>query len=359
MNKKIISIIGARPQFIKAAPLSIQLRKAFTEKIIHTGQHYDFQMSDVFFKQLEIPIPDYSLNIGSYSHGKQTGLMLIEIEKILLDEKPDIVIVFGDTNTTLAGALAASKLHICVAHVEAGLRSFNKIMPEETNRVLTDHISNILFIPSENARINLASEGIKDNVYNVGDIMYDSIKLFSEQLYHSNVLHKLSLLPKKYYVATLHRPENVDNKKKLTILIEALGELNNKVVIPLHPRTKARLEEYSIKPNENTIIIEPLSYIDMINLVKNSLIVLTDSGGLQKDAYYLEVPCITLREETEWIETIESGWNMVVGTNKLDIYNSVNKFSYKPPSNRVELYGQGSSSVLIAEIVTKYFKSEA
>ncbi len=324
---KIISIVGARPQFIKVAPVSraiVELnkkegREIIRDILIHTGQHYDYEMSEIFFKELEIKEPDYHLGVGSGSHGYQTGEMLRKLEEVLMKEKPDIVMVYGDTNSTLAGALAASKLHIRVAHVEAGLRSFNRAMPEEINRVLTDHISDLLFCPTETAVKNLHNEGIVKGVYNVGDVMHDSI-LFNVKIAEkkSGILKELNLMNgssvKDYALATVHRQENTDDPEKLSSIFDALSEIASKqmrVILPMHPRTRRCLGSSSLY--DSITIIKPVSYLDMLLLEKNAKMILTDSGGVQKEAYFFKVPCITLREETEWVETVESGWNVLAG----------------------------------------------
>lgn len=320
MGLNIVSIVGARPQFIKLAPLSKVLREeGFKETIVHTGQHYDDNMSDIFFKELEIPEPDYNLGIGSGSHGEQTGKMLIAIEEVLMKRKPDLVIVYGDTNSTLAGALASSKLHIKLAHVEAGLRSFNKMMPEEINRIVTDHLSDILFCPTETAVKNLEKEGITKGVYLVGDIMFDALMYFSRiSEEKSKILENLKLNPKEYYLLTIHRAENTDNYDRLKNILLAIAQFRRKVVFPIHPRTRSRIKEFNLDKyldNENILLIDPVGYLDMISLEKNAFAIFTDSGGVQKEAFWLRVPCITLRDETEWIETVKYGWNTLVGAN--------------------------------------------
>lgn len=349
--KKIVSVVGARPQFIKCVPLSKKIRKLAREVLVHTGQHYDYEMSKIFFDEMGIPEPDYNLGIGSDSHGKQTGDMLAAIEDVLLKEKPDITLVYGDTNSTLAGALAAAKLNIPVAHVEAGLRSFNRKMPEEINRIVTDHLSTWLFAPSEVAHQNLEKEGITSGVHVVGDIMYDCILLFKEKaLSKSAYPGKLGLQPKDYYLCTIHRPENTDNIENLKNIFSALNLLDKKVVLPLHPRTRKMMDQFKIKEGENVILIEPVGYFDMLQLLRLSACVLTDSGGVQKEAYYLEVPCVTLRNETEWVETVKVGWNILCGSDPQKIVQAVVKFSSMTPGHP-DLYGTGTASLKIIEIL--------
>ena len=304
---KIISIVGARPQFIKCAALSKELRKTNEEKILNTGQHYDLEMSEIFFKELGIPNPDYNLGIGSGTHGEQTGKMLIEIEKILTHENPDMVLVYGDTNSTIAGALAASKLGIRVAHVESGLRSFDRSMPEEINRILTDHISTMLFCPTPQAVTNLANEGIIQGVHLVGDVMQDALFMYSAAAEKvSTIIGKLDLKVSEYFVLTVHRPGNTNNKENMRSIIEAMKRLKSKVVFPVHPRTEKYLKEYGFwdKMPSNVIAIKPLGYLDMLKLINNAGKILTDSGGIQKEAYMLGKPCITLRENTEWMKRL-------------------------------------------------------
>lgn len=312
---KIVSIIGARPQFIKAAVVSKEFmnKTEIEDVLVHTGQHYDENMSKIFFDELEIPKPCYNLEVGSGTHAKQTGEMLIKIEDVLLSEKPDWILVYGDTNSTIAGALAAAKLHIKIAHVEAGLRSFNRFMPEEINRITTDRISDLLLVPSQNAMHLLENEGLAESSKFVGDVMFDSI-LFYQQMAEDKCSLSELVDEKEFHLATVHRAENTDDKNRLQNIFSAFSELDIPVVLPLHPRTKTKLNE--IKYNDNVKIIDPVSYLEIILLLKNSKKAFTDSGGLQKEAYFLKKPCITLRDETEWIETLNGNWNFIVGTNK-------------------------------------------
>ena len=347
---KVVSIVGARPQFIKLAPLSKALREAgFKEVIVHTGQHYDDNMSELFFKELEIPEPDYNLGIGSGSHGEQTGRMLIAIEDILLKENPDLVIIYGDTNSTLAGALASSKLHIPLAHIEAGLRSFNKNMPEEINRIVADHLSSLLFAPTETAVENLRREGIEKGVYLVGDIMFDALMHFSKiSDAKSKILEALNLKPREYYLATIHRAENTDNWERLKNILEALSSLDKPVIFPVHPRTKKKVEEYNLEfLIEKIQVIEPVGYLDMIQLEKNAKAILTDSGGVQKEAFWLRVPCITLRDETEWVETVRYGWNRLVGADKEKILDAVKSIS---PGEEVDFINEYAARKICGRI---------
>ncbi|WP_027626898.1 non-hydrolyzing UDP-N-acetylglucosamine 2-epimerase [Clostridium lundense] len=347
---KIITVVGARPQFIKAAAVSNVIRKKFDEILVHTGQHYDENMSKVFFDELNIPKPDYNIGIGSGSHGQQTGTMLIELEKIYLEEKPDMVLVYGDTNSTLAGALAASKLLIPVAHVEAGLRSFNMKMPEEQNRILTDHISKVLFPPTETAVVNLKNEGIEKSVYNVGDVMFDAVLDFKELAKKkSNIINELKLIENEYILTTIHRAENTNDINRLKNIIEALNESNKTIVLPLHPRTKKYIDSYGLSFNNNIKIIEPIGYLDMISLEMHSQKIVTDSGGVQKEAFFMKKPCITMRDETEWVETVQNGWNVIVGTDKEKILNSIVNFVPDKPQNSI--FGDGKAGEKILNII--------
>ncbi len=347
---KIVSIIGARPQFIKAAVVSkeISKRDGIEDVLIHTGQHYDENMSKIFFDELEIPQPNYNLEVGSGLHGVQTAAMLEKTEQILLKEKPDWLLVYGDTNSTIAGALAATKLHIKIAHVEAGLRSFNKLMPEEINRITTDRISDLLLVPSQNAMQLLEKENLSENSIFTGDVMFDSI-LFYQKMAEDKYLLKSITTETDYYLATVHRAENTDDKERLQNIFSAFSEMNKPVVLPLHPRTKSKLD--GIKFNNNIKIIEPVSYLEMILLLKNSSKVLTDSGGLQKEAYFMKKPCITMRDETEWIETLNGNWNFIVGTNTKLILEKINVNKFEVQKN---YYGNGNAGKNIVDALVNY-----
>ena len=348
---KFATILGTRPQFIKASPLSHELRQHHEEVLVHTGQHYDSGMSDIFFKELALPVPDYHLGVGSGPHGAQTGAMLAAIEGVLQKEAPDAVIVYGDTNSTLAGALAAAKLHLPVAHVEAGLRSFNRRMPEEINRVLVDHLSTWLFAPSEVSREQLAREGIREGVHVVGDIMADAVRLHGEHAAQSRTLERLGLRPGAFYLATVHRAENTDEPDALRSILRALGALDKPVVLPIHPRTEKRAAELEITVGANVRVLPPQGYLAMLALERGAACILTDSGGMQKEAYYLEVPCVTLRNETEWVETVATGWNTLTGTEPERILAAVARRSDGGASHP-ELYGDGMTARRIAEILS-------
>jgi UDP-GlcNAc3NAcA epimerase len=353
VKPKVLSVVGARPQFVKAAPLSIALRGSFDEVLVHTGQHYDYGMSDVFFEELGMLAPDHHLGVGSGSHAAQTGALLRSLEEVMKQEAPDAVIVFGDTNSTLAGALAAAKLNIPVAHVEAGLRSFNRRMPEEINRVVADRLSTWLFVPSEASRRQLQAEGLSEGVYNVGDIMYDAVLQHSGHASsHSTLPHSAGLSPSSYYVCTVHRAENTEGPNALRSILTALGKAGAPVVMPVHPRTRKLLSAHTLEVPANVRLIEPLGYFDMLQLVRHSLCVLTDSGGLQKEAYYLGVPCVTLREETEWTETLLLGWNRLAGVDPERIVGAIEEFRSRP-SHRPELYGDGRTAGRIAYIMVE------
>ena len=345
---KIVSIVGARPQFIKAAVVSHHIKtSSITEVIIHTGQHFDENMSDIFFEQMEIPRPNYTLNINGLSHGAMTGRMMEEIEGIIMIEKPNYLLVYGDTNSTLAGALAAKKLNIKVIHIEAGLRSFNIEMPEEINRILTDRISNVLFCPTDTAVNNLKREGFDNfdcEVLQVGDVMEDAANLFLKQAeLESRIIDQLDLSKNKFILCTLHRAENTDNEERLKKIANILNELSKsyKIILPIHPRTKAKLIEFNITLEVN--IIEPVGYFDMIMLLQNCSIVITDSGGLQKEAYFFNKFCVTLRDQTEWVELVENEFNLIVGVNYEKALAAVKHFHSTVFDRHIELYGEGKA----------------
>jgi len=349
---KIITIIGARPQFVKAAMVSRAIinhnrnnNPPVEEYLLHTGQHYDKNMNAVFFEQLVIPRPTWLLDCGGGSHAEMTARMLIEIENVLHENRPDYVLVYGDTNSTLAGALAAAKLHIPVIHVEAGMRSFNRQMPEEINRVLTDHLSVYLFCPTQVAIQNLTREGITEGVFHVGDVMYDAALTFSKIAEKSsNILSDLHLETKSYYLCTVHRAENTDNRERLSQIMEALIEIalpECPVIMPLHPRTKKYIDSLQIESNNAFRLIEPVDYLDMIMLEKHAKTILTDSGGVQKEAYFHRTPCITLREDTEWVETIAAGWNQLAGYRKENILLCLTK---NIKHSVIEEYGNGHAA---------------
>lgn len=353
---KIMTIVGARPQFIKAAAVSriISRNSGIREYMVHTGQHYDANMSDLFFKELEIPAPAIHLGIGSGQHGEQTGRMLAGLDAIMQSEKPNWVLIYGDTNSTLAGALAASKLHIPVAHVEAGLRSFNRRMPEEVNRVVSDHLSDLLFVPTHDAIANLACEGIKgDKVILVGDVMFDVVRHMSKRM-ESDLLDRLDLGGRDYIAATIHRAENTDDPARLSAIVEAFGEIGQKmpVILPLHPRTRARLQAYGMVLPDGIIAINPLGYADMTALVRSAIMVATDSGGLQKEAYFHGVPCVTLRDETEWVELVRMGWNRLIPPSDRETITAGILgvlSSDRPPLKGDAPYGDGNAAEKIVE----------
>jgi UDP-N-acetylglucosamine 2-epimerase (non-hydrolysing) len=345
---RIATVVGARPQFIKCSELSKLLREQHKEILIHTGQHYDPNMSSVFFSELGIPKPDYNLNAGSELHGKQTGEMLQIIEAVLIREKPDLVLVYGDTNSTIAGAMAAVKLKIPVAHIEAGLRSFDKGMPEEINRVLTDHISTLLFCPTLTAACNLSVEGIRKNVYLTGDVMADSVARIRK--HQTNTLDRLHLKPKTYAVLTIHRPDNSDSKENIKSIFSAIEKYPHKVIFPVHPRTSKNQMRFGIDFPKNSQTLSPLGYLDMITLMANADRVITDSGGMQKEAYMLGVPCITLRDRTEWTETLEDNWNILTGSHHDKI---VDAFDSVPTGKQQPIFPEGASKEIV-EILSNW-----
>lgn len=341
---KVLSIVGARPQFIKLGPLSNELRKEHDEIIIHTGQHYDKEMSELFFEQLKIPEPDVNLEIGSGKHGTQTGKMLEGIETQIIKYCPDLVLSFGDTNSTLAACLAASKLEIPSLHIEAGLRSFNRSMPEEINRVVADHTADLLFAPTEEAVKHLEKEGLIAKTVLTGDIMVDSVQFVQSKIGVNRYDGEI------YYLLTMHRPYNVDDPDKLRLLFRKLGELNERVVFPMHPRTKNIIKSHNIKTADNIDFIPPQGYIEFQGLLKNCSKVITDSGGLQKEAYIAGRPCITLRPETEWVETVNSGWNILMDIEDKDLVEKIKVFN--PMKERPDLYGKNVAKRMVEEMET-------
>jgi UDP-N-acetylglucosamine 2-epimerase len=348
---KIVSIVGARPQFIKAAAVSRALRTRHREFLVHTGQHYDYEMSGIFFDGLDLPLPDTNLGVGSGSHGAQTGAMLTGVENVLLAERPDYLLIYGDTNSTLAGALAASKLSVPIAHVEAGLRSFNRHMPEEVNRVVADHLSDLLLCPSHTAVRNLTHEGITDNVHLVGDVMLDVLNWARHRLAAEapDILPRLSLTKQRYLLATVHRSENTDNVGRISQILDAFNSLDEPVIFPVHPRAKKVIDDACCRIEPHVRLIDPVGYLDMVTLAGAARLILTDSGGLQKEAYWLGVPCLTLRDQTEWVETVEAGWNRLVGSDPKRILAAVNGFS--PNGSRPALYGDGGAAARCVELL--------
>lgn len=351
---RFMSIVGARPQFIKLAPVSRALRRSHQEIIVHTGQHYDERLSGAFFDELGIPEPDYNLAIGSGGHGLQTGRMLEALEEVMLRERPDGVIVFGDTNSTLAGALAASKLHISIAHVEAGLRSYNRAMPEEINRVVTDHLSDRLYCPTENARIQAAREGLIDGVEVVGDVMYDVVLHVRPRIdeHCRTLLAELDVAPGGYLAATIHRPANTDDPVAMSRIAQALGEQPLPVIFPMHPRTRNLLAQSNLSWPTQVHVVEPLGHLDMLSLAKGARFVVTDSGGLQKEAFLLGTPCITLRNETEWPETLDGGWNVLVGSDASAIVAALTRPQPEPLIHNP--YGTGDAAMRIVDSLNKW-----
>jgi UDP-GlcNAc3NAcA epimerase len=356
---KIVTIVGARPQFIKAAAVSRVIRNQYSEKIqellVHTGQHYDENMSKVFFEDLDIPEPKFNLEISGGQHGAMTGRMLEGIEKILIAENPDWVLIYGDTNSTLAGALAAAKLHIPVAHVEAGLRSFNMRMPEEVNRILSDRVSTKLFCPTQTAVDNLKAEGVTQGVHNVGDVMYD-VALFYKNIAteRSKVKQQLGLKDREFALATCHRAENTDDLTRLTEILKGLSVISRstQVVLPLHPRTRKIIDQYGLQSYlDQLLVVEPLAFLDMIALEQSAAVILTDSGGVQKEAFFYNVPCITMRDETEWVETVDMGWNTLVGASSAAIEQAFAKIKHVPAS-RTAVYGSGKAAEEILKSLT-------
>ncbi|HPC36480.1 MAG TPA: UDP-N-acetylglucosamine 2-epimerase (non-hydrolyzing) [Candidatus Marinimicrobia bacterium] len=349
----IATIVGARPQFIKCAPVSREIRKYCDEILIHTGQHYDYNMSQAFFAELNIPEPDYNLEIGSGNHGEQTGKMLIELEKALLKIQPDLVLIYGDTNSTMAGALAAAKLQIPIAHVEAGLRSFNRQMPEEINRIVADSLSQYLFAPTQTAVNNLHHEGFTDQIHLVGDVMYDAFLYNSQIAEKSDILERLGVNSQPYYLVTIHRPQNTDDPDTLKALISTLEHLNELIIFPIHPRTRNLMRQFNITAESPELrLVEPVGYLDMLNLEKQAKMIITDSGGVQKEAYFAGVPCLVLRPETEWVELVEHGWAKLIGNDFQRLPEEIEKFTVFHLENAT-LFGDGTTSMKISAILQK------
>jgi UDP-GlcNAc3NAcA epimerase len=350
----VMTVVGARPQFVKAAPLSRALRRRVREILVHTGQHYDHEMSQAFFDQLGIPAPDRNLGIGSGAHGRMTGRMLEALEATMLEDRPDMVVVLGDTNSTLAGALAAAKLGIPVAHVEAGLRSFDDRMPEEINRRLTDHVSSLLFCPTPTAVRNLRAEGIRRGVHRVGDVMMDAVV---QGLGRARRLRPATMYAPAgaYYLATLHRQENVDDPARLARLVLALERLPHPVLLPLHPRTRARLQSLRLRPGGSLRLLPPLGYLEMLRMQSEARAIFTDSGGVQKEAFILGTPCVTLRASTEWVETLRGGANRLVGAEPERILAAARAIERRRPRSRAgHLYGRGRAAEAIATLVARF-----
>jgi UDP-GlcNAc3NAcA epimerase len=349
---KVVSIVGARPEFVQAMPVSRALRERHQEILVHTGQHYDYLMSQSFFDELEIPAPDYNLGVGSGSHARQTADMLVQLEEVLAKERPDLVIVRGDTNSTLAGALAAAKLHIPTAHVEAGERSFDRRMPEEINRLVSDCLADVLFCVCRTSVEHLAAEGISDSVHWVGDVMLD-VMLQSQPIAHrkSDILDRLGLASRSYALVTVHRAANTDDPDRLGRIVQALNDVPETIVFPAHPRTRKALAGIGAQFAAHVVLIEPVSYFDMVTLEENARLIATDSGGVQREAYFLGIPCLTLREETEWIETVEVGWNKLVGADRKQIVSAWSSFA--PAAEQPPIFGDGTAGQRIVHILEK------
>lgn len=357
---KLLTCIGARPQFIKAATVSrvLSSNDDLREVIVHTGQHYDANMSDVFFDELMIPKPDHHLDLGGGTHGEMTGRMLSALEAIMLEEKPDMVLVYGDTNSTLAGALAAVKLHFPVAHIESGLRSFNRRMPEEINRILTDHASDILFAPTKTALENLAREGLPEaRIHLVGDVMYDAALFYRAGARAPTFFAKEALEEGNFILATIHRAENTDDPERLGAILRGLGRAGRRVILPMHPRTGKRVKELGISLSSAVLVTEPVGYLEMVWLEANAFAIATDSGGVQKEAFFHGKPCVTLRDETEWVELVEAGWNQLVGANEDRIVEALK--SCIPQKQKSEIYGEGNSANRIVAFIERCILSAA
>jgi UDP-GlcNAc3NAcA epimerase len=348
---RILSVVGARPEFIQAMPVSRAICVDHQEILVHTGQHYDYRMSQKIFDELDIPVPDYNLGAGSASQARQTADIMVSLEDVLLQEKPDFVIVRGDTNSTLASALVTSKLNIPFAHIEAGERSFNRGMPEELNRLVADRLANLHFSVSQAGVQNLAAEGIKDSVHWVGDVMLDAL-LYARPIARtkSHILDLLQIKPKKYSLVTIHRVANTDNPDRLRSIVTALNQVSEIIILPLHPRTQIALSYINVHLKEHIRVVEPVGYFDMLTLEENARLIATDSGGVQREAYYMNIPCLTLRDETEWIATVETGWNRLVGADQNLIVDSW--FNFTPPSEHPSIYGIGNAAQRVVEVLS-------
>jgi UDP-N-acetylglucosamine 2-epimerase len=352
-KKKILVVVGARPNFIKVAPLFWEFKKHrnFLPVLVHTGQHYDYEMSQIFFQDLEIPRPDYNLGVGSAAHAIQTAKIMVKLEKVFLKERPDAVAVVGDVNSTLAGALVAAKMHIPIVHIEAGPRTYNRAMPEEINRLVADHVSDILFCAVRSSFENLRREGLAKRAYNVGDLMYDAFLRGMKLAKRSTILQKLELAKKTYLLLTLHRPQNVDDPVCLERMLDALGSCGQNIIFPVHPRTRAALKKVRAKKFLNITFIDPVGYVGMIGLEMAAKKIVTDSGGMQKEAYWLKVPCITLLEEKCWPETVAAGWNVLVGNNEIKIKKAIAGFNPAKPAGKE--FGDGHAASKIIKIMEK------
>lgn len=348
----VLTIVGARPQFIKAAAVSAVLSPRHREILVHTGQHYDDGMSDLFFRTLKLAEPAYRLGVGSGTHAEQTSRMLVGIEQAIERERPDVVLVYGDTNSTLAGALAAAKLNVPLAHVEAGCRSYDRTMPEEINRVITDHLSSLLFCPTRHSVANLAKEGISRGVHEVGDVMLDMLSAHRDRL-DGCMAQRFGVQPRAYVVATIHRPANTDEPDRLRVILDALGQLGEPVIFPIHPRTRKAIGAGS-PVGGDVRLVDPVGYLEMLALVRNARLVITDSGGVQKEAFFLETPCVTVRESTEWLETVESGWNCLVPVDRAAIVDAAMapRPQGTPPA---ALYGDGRAAAKIVGLLSAEF----
>jgi UDP-GlcNAc3NAcA epimerase len=359
--EKLLTIIGTRPQFIKAAAVSRELRQSFHEVLVDTGQHYDYNMSGVFIDELELPKPDYNLEVGSGTHAMQTAAMMTQLEIIMEKERPDAVVVYGDTNSTLAGAIVASKLNVPLVHIEAGLRSFNPMMPEEINRKLTDHVSTLLFAPTDSAVANLKEEGINRNVYQVGDVMLDAVSYYWRASETDDCLAGYGVERRGYYLATIHRAENTDEPKRLRAIVEALCRLTEPVLLPMHPRTTKHLKQLGLDERmqkfPNIHLLEPASYLAMLQLERYAKAIITDSGGVQKEAFFAGVPCYTLRSETEWMETVYSGWNRLVDPEKEDLLQVINNGAGS--ADRPDFYGDGRAAAHIVRHLREWFATQS